>query len=164
MRQDAGIILKSGNFSVPRNFTPELIVDLGTRTLYSTLDYARQYPEAKILSFQTYHPNFLLDENRLAYHDNITFRSFSITEDLDYLIYTEIPFERQIDFIKVDLDGLEKNILKSGGRWSQNTRFIKARLTNYDYKEAKSDLHKLGFYSAAMHDGHSFYVIGERID
>jgi len=157
-------VSKLGSFSIPKNFNPELIIDFGLRTLYSTLEYATQFPEAQILSYTRNMPNFLLDKSRLAYHDNVELRVFSGQDSLDDMIYEIIPFERQIDFIKLDLAGYEKNIIKSGGRWANNTKFIKARLTDYDYKEAKADLIKLGFYSAAMHDGYSFYVIGESID
>lgn len=159
-------VSRLGNFSVPKNFVPKLIVDLGIRTKFSTLEYATQFPKAQILSFSSPNSNFLLDHNDLAYHDNIRLSYLPMEQfiDLDNLIYSIIPFERQIDFIKMDLVGREKNILKNGGRWAKNTRYIKARITNYDYQEAKDDLAALGFYSAAMHDGYSFYVVGEMME
>ncbi len=165
MRQDAETVSRLGNFSVPKNFVPELIVDLGIRTRFSTLEYARQFPQAKILSFSMQNSNFLLDYNDLTYHDNVSLYYLPTYQyiDLDKLLYTKIPIESQIDFIKLDLNGKEKDILKEGGRWANNTRYIKAKITDYDYHEAKNDLYKLGFYSAAMHDGSSFYVIGESI-
>jgi hypothetical protein len=164
MRRDVGTVLKSDSFRIPRNFIPQLIIDFGIRAYYSTLDYNMQFPGAEIISFNYNTPNFLLDKCNLAYYDNIKFKSFSLRDNIDDIIYREIPYERQIDFIKFDIDGLEKNIFKAGGRWAKNTKYLKARLTNYDYKEAKADLHKLGFYSAAMHDGARFYVIGEAIE
>lgn len=164
MRQDAEIATRSGSFSIPRGFNPELIIDVGTRTKFSTLEYAMKYPEAKILSFSADMSNFLRDFSVLTYHDNVTFRHLSKKADLDDMIYKEIAKEEQIGFIKFDVSGLEKKYIKNGGRWAVNTKYLKARLTDYNYQEAKSDLRRLGFYSAAMHDGYNFYVIGERID
>lgn len=165
MKQDAEIALKEDNFSIPRGLVdPKLIIDVGNRTKFSTLDFYRKFPDSKILSFSNESSNFLLDFSYLAYHDNITFRRLLPYHDLDLQIYKEIPPETEIDFIRFDVPGLEKKYIKDGGRWAVNTRYLKAKLTDYDYQEAKYDLRRLGFYSAAMHDGHSFYVIGERID
>jgi hypothetical protein len=164
MRHVAATVSKPGNFSIPRGFDPGLIIDVGARTKFSTLEYAMKYPEAKIISFSRDKSNFLRDFTEVTYHDNVTFRYLPEDADLDYLIYKEISKETQIGFIKFDLFGLEKKYIKNGGRWAVNTKYLKARLTDYNYQEAKSDLRRLGFYSAAMHDGYSFYVIGERID
>ena len=155
---------QANSFSIPRRLNPDLIVDVGNRTFFSTQEYAYRFPEARILSFSRDMSNFLSDNSGLAYHDNVTFRYLIKEADLDKLIYKEISFETQISFIKFDIGGLEKKYIKDGGRWAVNTKYLKARLTDYDYQEAKSDLRRLGFYSAAMHDGHSLYVIGERID
>lgn len=165
MRPDVGIASKPDSFRVPKNFTPKLIVDIGIRSRFSTLDYALQFPEAKILSFSNDMRNFLTDHNDLAYHDKIIFRFLPLhsMNHLDFYIFREIAEDEQIDFLKMDVNGKEYRFLKEGGRWALNTKFIKVRLTDYDYNEAKSDLYRLGFSSAAMHDGFHFYVIGERI-
>ncbi len=166
MRQDAVTVSKSDSFKIPRNFDPKFILDIGIRTKFSTLGYASVFPEAKILSFSNDMSNFLADHQSLAYHDNIKLRFLPLhsMNHLDFYVYKEIPHEQQIDFVRMDIGGKEYRFLKEGGRWAINTKFIKVRLTDYDYIEAKSDLYRLGFDSAAMHDGSHFYVIGERID
>ncbi len=161
--RDAEIVSKAPEWTIPRNFKPNLIVDLGVRTKFSSLQFAMLFPEAKILSFESDRSNFLLDQKLLAYHDNVVYKYFDLGYfDLDTLIYNNISEYASIDFIKIDVQGKEKNIFKNGGRWANNTKYLKAKLTDYNYKEAKEDLRNLGFTPYAMFADGIFYVMGEK--
>jgi len=162
MKPDAEIVSRRGEWNLPRNFKPNLIVDLGVRTKFSSFQFAMMFPEAKILSFESDRSNFLMDKSLLAYHDNICYKYFDLGYfDLDTLIFDNIPNTAKIDFIKIDVRGKEKNIFKNGGRWPKNTKYLKAKIVDYDYKEAKEDLRKLGFTPYAIFADGNFYVLGE---
>ena len=165
MRQDVEIVSsRDRNFSIPRNLKPKTIFDVGFRTIFTTRDYLRKYPDSTIFSLQGDNANFLLDKNSLGYHDNVVFKYVDLhTLDLDEFIFDNAKYDK-IDFMKLDVNGEEKRILKNGGYWANFVDYIKVRLFDYDYKEAKRDLRTLGFIPFAMHDGYDFYVIGENLN
>lgn len=165
MRPDAVTISRRARHGYSE-VNPSLILDVGFRTKASSLDLHAKFPQARILSHQYDPSNFLADKTYLAYHDRITFKSFdpsSFSFHLDQLAFANVERWGEVDFINLDVQGLEKNIFRSGGNWPDTVKFIKARLgEDYDYRDAKNDLRQLGYKANAMYDNSWFYVVGTK--
>lgn len=162
MRRDAATI--SNLVNKKRDFKPKLILDVGKQTKLSSLALHQTFPDAKILSYQYDHANFLVDSTYLAYHDKIIFKYFNINSfHIDDMVFGMVDRDATVDLMILDVNGKEKDILKFSGMWVENTQKIKVRLSpDYDYEEAKKDLSLLGFHSYAIYDNESFFVTGER--
>jgi hypothetical protein len=164
MKQDAEIVSKRVKSAMPgRFYNPSFIVDIGQRTRFTTQEFATIYPKAKIFSVQFDIPNFLVDQNALAYHDNVIFSQGENPFNIDEFAFVNFAGDEEIDYLSIDLDGYEKEFFTYYELWAKMTKAVKARLgDDYHYNTAKADLAKLGFKTWAMFNGISFYVIGER--
>jgi len=68
----------------------------------------------------------------------------------------------EIDYLKMDIEGAERDVLRSGGQWPERVRSLKVELHDqYTVEEAFEDLAKLGFV-CERDDKHWACVVARR--
>ncbi len=68
-----------------------------------------------------------------------------------------------MDYVKVNIEGSEPAVLRSGGRWPESVSAITVSVhADYDANDASADLRKLGFMAVAGDD--RYRVCGIRRD
>jgi FkbM family methyltransferase len=153
---------------------PKVIIDLGAYAGYTAFDFAERYPTARIIAIEPDKSNFAL--LRMNLHDpkifalnvaiSSNFGMYAMSSEehnakriipsdtgdvsattLDYLMQTyKIS---QIDYIKFDIEGTEKLILKSDGLWWAATKSFKVEVhEGYSVAECREDIEKRGFKTA----------------
>jgi len=72
---------------------------------------------------------------------------------LDALLDSFAP-NQTVDYLKVDIEGGERELFRVGGRWSERVRVLKVEVHEpYSVTECIADLSRLGF-SASPDEGH----------
>jgi FkbM family methyltransferase len=67
-----------------------------------------------------------------------------------------------VDYVKMDIEGAEREVLRRNTEWAQRVRFIKVELHGeYSRQECRDDLQGLGF-EATVDSGHNLCVMGFR--
>lgn len=161
----------------------KIIVDLGAYVGYTAYDYLSLFPHSEVLAIEPDQENFDL-MNRNLFDDYRVYATYgaisnytgtgSLTGDAfnakkliagDAIdVYTLDDFigreHKTIDFIKFDVEGEEKNILKHGGEWPYKTKCVKVEVHNdYSIEECSEDLQRLGFMTQ-LDESHGQCVIG----
>ena len=68
----------------------------------------------------------------------------------------------RIDFVKMDIEGTERSVLREKTEWAQRVQCIKAELhRGYTKAECIADLERLGF-RAREDMSHNLCVVGDR--
>jgi len=79
---------------------------------------------------------------------------------IETLCNTYLP-GREIDFVKMDIEGAERSVLKQNTAWAHRIRCIKIELHGYEKRECIADLNNLGI--KALPDArHPDAVVGAR--
>jgi FkbM family methyltransferase len=124
------------------------VVSAGIWTRDGTVSYARRDGREvshSILSSE-------IDETATATADSITVASLLST----------CGIEGEIDYVKMDIEGAERDVLKEGHAWAARVRVIKVEIhPPYTLDECQSELAALGFQTRAQH-GRCTYVTGTR--
>jgi hypothetical protein len=77
---------------------------------------------------------------------------------LDALLDSLAP-NQTVDYLKVDIEGGERELFRAGGSWSERTRVLKVEVHEpYSVSECIADLSRLGF-SATPDEGHWATVV-----
>ena len=80
---------------------------------------------------------------------------------LDTVLESVLPNET-IDFLKVDIEGAEQNLLTAGGNWVERVRLLKVETHEpYSVAACLRDLGRIGF-SARPDDAHWAAVVAHR--
>ena len=67
-----------------------------------------------------------------------------------------------VDYVKVDVEGAERELLRDGGGWAEEVRCLKVELHGeYSVEECEADLRRLGF-DAWQDPDHWACVVGRR--
>jgi hypothetical protein len=62
--------------------------------------------------------------------------------------------EQPIDFVKMDIEGAERELLKAGGEWTQNVRCVKVEIhPPYSLSECLNDFQRLGMRAVVERSG-----------
>ncbi len=154
---------------------PKFILDLGANIGLSMIDYMTRWPDCFVYGIEMDKENYdiawanlkksnlnncynllniaVAGQIGLRFYDNTlepnSYR-FSdsgesvLAEDIDTII-NFLEEDDIIDFIKMDIEGAEKEVLKSGGHWPYRTKYIRVELHDYEPIEAANDLSFLGF-------------------
>jgi len=69
--------------------------------------------------------------------------------------------DRMIDYVKMDIEGAERQVLKENTEWMAHVRCIKVELHDYQKEECIADLRQLGLQTLAD-TNHWTTVIGIR--
>jgi FkbM family methyltransferase len=163
---------------------PKMIVDLGSNAGYTIMDFADRYPTTHVLGAELDTDNYLTAlSNTSRYGTRVEIERCAILDYDGQCSYAgaasnayiatigegtpcwtlDTFLERhkvtQIDYLKIDVEGAEASILKSGGRWPSITKQVSVELHNYDEIDAKSDLVKLGFF-VTKHPTHPSAMTG----
>lgn len=149
-----------------------LIVDLGANAGYTTYDYFTNF-DAKIIAVEPDKENYallLLNMNGCVNVElenvavsNVTGYGTMIGEaynarklsleggevqvvTLDDIVWRNIKDRKPIDFIKFDIEGAEREVIKHGGDWVKLTRNLVVELHDgYSKEECRQDLENYGF-------------------
>jgi FkbM family methyltransferase len=82
---------------------------------------------------------------------------------LDTLLDSVAP-NQTVDYLKVDIEGAERELFKGGGTWTERVRLLKVETHEpYSVDECIDDLSRLGF-SAFADGGHWAAVVARRTD
>jgi len=165
---------------------PDCIVDLGAYVGYTATDFAWKFPSATIIALEPNKQNFDRMKNNIwvaGFEPNILavnagigarggrgyvvgghFNAMQVVPDDhgDIMIWGIDFFENfPVDYMKMDIEGAEKEILKRQSGWADNIKCIKVELHNYDLGEAWNDLEAIGF-EVHRYENHPECLVGER--
>lgn len=157
---------------------PKTIIDVGAYVGYTTIDLKNLYPDSYIIAIEPDEENYktLLENVSRAYPNggwgsarcaiwNYSgygrlrgehFNAKQIELGANVRVYTldnivEVYELEKIDYIKLDVEGAEKDILQLGGKWVDMTSYIKVEVhEEYYVSQCIADLNLLGF--AAVQD------------
>lgn len=164
-----------------------IIFDLGSYVGYTPIDLQELYPNARVIAVEPDWGNFKtmvlnvavrkFDIPMLNYavscHDGFcdvrgeAFNAKQVDHSLNGTIRAitidslmSLTGVYSIDYIKMDIEGLERNILKTPAKWPSVTKAIKVELHNgYTTGQCANDLTELGF-SCASDYSHGNAVFG----
>jgi len=167
---------------------PKHIVDLGSHAGYTLVDFADLYPTATITGAEMDFDNWVMaikntgrygsrvrvDRRAIADHDGecayvgVATNAYSVVEGVGTPCSTLDSFlaawhVTAVDYLKIDVEGVEASILKGGGAWPQITRQVSVELHGeYGVMEAAADLNALGFAEVYGHPTHPSAVVAWR--
>ncbi len=155
----------------PSGTYPRMIFDMGAYVGYTSYDYWKRYPSARIFALEPdvynfdlllknlYGTSVVAESKALVYNRYITgyidqslapnAKRFVENPTVSAVPTTDLELlygEAYVDFLKLDIEGAEREILKRGGNWVDRTGCINVEVHN-DYlpEEAIHDLEDLGF-------------------
>ena len=76
-------------------------------------------------------------------------------------LISNLPSDSLVDYIKMDVEGAEKSLLRSNTEWTKRVACLKVELHGYPPSDCMSDLERLGF-TAWRDDWHPHCVVGMR--
>jgi FkbM family methyltransferase len=158
----------------PDDLNPEYILDLGANIGLTMIDYLIKFPDCKVQGIELDHDNFIeahtnlknfgepqrwglfwagiSDHDGLCGIEKINSLSNKISDgNTNQCISIDTLFKMcyfpRIDYIKMDIEGSEKNILKdTSAYWPDITKCINAEVHgSYTKEECENDLIRLGF-------------------
>ena len=171
---------------------PALIVDLGASIGITALDLAKRYPSAHIVAVEMDAASVALcTENLAPLGDRVTVVGAAIADHDGTVAYTttgdpahhavanagegqataitldtllqHTASGRVVNYLKINIEGSESAVLRSGGRWAESVGAITVIVHGgYRTEEAAGDLRKLGFMAVA--DDDRYRVCGTRHD
>ncbi len=161
-------------YSIPSNYlkNPHTIIDLGAHVGFTSVFYSLQYPDSKVYSVEASKKNFnilkenvktfenitainkviypsdgqiLFDDSGVSYNTKISSKG-DLMESISMNTLMNTYNIEKIDLIKIDIEGAEKELLKSNNSWLEITDNIIIELhLPYDIDELKSDLGNFDF-------------------
>ena len=149
------------------------IIDLGANVGLTTADYASRYPKATIIAVEMDDENAAMAvRNTATYRDRVTVIQaaawweetrlsytreagdewgFAIGERGDHEVATVtlvdlIEKYGPVDFIKMDIEGAEREVLSKNTAWASAVRSIQVEIHEpYTMEQCEHDLRELGF-------------------
>lgn len=179
-----------GKFHLPP-FEPAVILDLGSHIGTTIAHFAYLYPKARIYGVEMDAENFALCRRNIApwsercqilhaavaasdgessYDPNIGIHHWGYrigegsqpveTQSIDNL-FARFELNR-VDYLKMDIEGTEADLLQAGGKWTRRVRTLKVETHKpYTPADAIEDLEALGFV-CKPDVRHKACVLGER--
>ncbi len=171
--------------------TPHGILDLGANIGLTMAYFACRYPHAHVLGVELDADNVALARrNVAAWADRCEVIHAAVWRDDGVVHYGGWPggtsgyqvtgesqgtpvramsigtllseYSGQVDYMKVDIEGAERELLQAEGDWAKNVRCLKVELHgDYTSDECEADLRRLG-YETRPHSHRWSYVIGMR--
>lgn len=159
------------------------ILDLGSNVGFTIAHYATLFPEAQIIGVELDQSNALLcSENIRSYGDRCSLVRgaawvsdgqvfYDGDEEWGFHVSSNGPHSRRvqafsmntllrmfreqpIDFVKMDIEGAERELLKAGGEWTQNVRCVKVEIhPPYSLSECLNDFQRLGMRAVVERSG-----------
>lgn len=161
------------------------IIDLGANVGYTTYDYYERF-DSNIIAVEPDRQNFALlllnmngcvgvemencaVSNCSGYGTMIgeayNARKLSLTGGeievklLDDIVWTHIRDKKEITFIKMDIEGSEREVIQHGGDWVELTRCLKVEVhDDYSVEECAKDLDRCGFIVENVR-GHNYALL-----
>ena len=158
-------LAKEYDITVP--FNPKIIIDLGANVGYASVLFANRFPDAKIFAVEPDENNFLTAKKNVAPYKNITLVKAAVWDkneliqlvdngegEAAYMVkagngehtvkaYTikeikELMNTNEIDLLKIDIEGSEKEIFENGyEEWLPDTKIVIVE-THDRYKKGTS--------------------------
>lgn len=171
--------------------TPRVILDLGANIGLTMAYFSCRYPYARVLGVELDADNVALARRNTAAWANrcevihaavwrndgvVHYRGWpggtsgyqvtGVTEGTPVRAVSIATLLReyggQVDYMKVDIEGAERELLQDGADWATDVRSIKVELHgDYASDECEADLRRLG-YKTRTHSHRWSYVIGVR--
>jgi FkbM family methyltransferase len=166
-----------------------VIIDLGANIGLTAADYASRYPRATVFAVEMDHDNAAMAvTNTATYGDRVTVINaaawwevttlsyaaeageqwgFSISERGDHEVATVavadlVERHGPIDFLKMDIEGAESEVLTKNTMWAPSVRTIQVETHQpYTVEQCEHDLGALGFVTK-RHRAHPDSVNGTR--
>ncbi|HET6868876.1 MAG TPA: FkbM family methyltransferase [Solirubrobacteraceae bacterium] len=175
----------------PELGTPQVILDLGANIGLTMAYYAYCYPHARVLGVELDADNVALARrNTAAWANRCEVIHAAVWQNDGVVHYRGWPggtsgyhvtgltegtpvramsirtllreYGGQVDYMKVDVEGAERELLQNGVDWADNVRCLKVELHgDYASDECEADLRRLG-YKTRPHSHRWSYVIGLR--
>jgi FkbM family methyltransferase len=173
----------------PERISPGTILDLGANIGITTAYLATRYPEAQIVAVELDSANASLcrrnvaswadrcavveaavwhEDGRLSYAPGAVGREYDAavspegSEQADAISLNTLVGGDGIDYVKMDIEGAEENVLRTNTEWADRVRSIKVEVHNqYTLQDCLADLIRLGF-RAHTGDRHAASVVGIR--
>jgi FkbM family methyltransferase len=153
---------------------PRLVVDLGSNIGTTVAHFAQLWPDATIVGVELDPENARLARANVArFGERCTIVQAAIAAADGELRYTPSPGEEwgyragaagtsvvpalsletlvaglpcDVDYLKVDVEGAEAEVFRTGGDWANHVRVLKCEVhPPYTVDEARADLERLGF-------------------
>jgi FkbM family methyltransferase len=169
--------------SVPRDAT--LILDLGANIGTTAGDFAHRFPRAQIVAVELDHATAELCRlNTRAWEGRIEVVEAAVWSESGEIKYSLEADEHWgasvtqegvlsaraltiddllvghrggVDFLKIDIEGAERSVIKHPGDWVDRVRVMHVELHGYPIDECISDLERIGF--AASPDSHHWTAV-----
>lgn len=175
----------------PELATPQVILDLGANIGLTMAYFAWRYPRARVVGVELDADNVALARRNTAAWANRCEVIHAAVWSSDGLVHyggwpggtsgyqvthttegTPVravsiatllrEYSGQVDYMKVDVEGAERELLQDGTDWANKVRCIKVELHgDYASDECEADLRRLG-YETRPHSHRWSYVIGLR--
>lgn len=176
----------------PPGMKPDTILDLGANIGMTMAHFAVLYPRARMIGVELDADNAALcRENVRPWADRCTLvegavwtadgqvtyerrrgleQGFHVADERGNAMAPAITLNTllarhgwdQVDFVKMDIEGAEEEVLRRGTEWAERVRSIKVEVHgSYTVGDCASDLRALGF-ETRVDDRHWAAVIGQR--
>jgi FkbM family methyltransferase len=161
----------------PDDLDPKVIVDLGAHIGTAVADYAHRYPDAYVVGVEPDEDNAeLARENVAAFGERVRIIRAGVSGTRDALRYRrdgdvgvrtltldsilrQAGVDATVDYLKMDIEGDEREVLRAGGRWTSRVRCLKVELyRGYTVEQAKEDVRNLGLFPYVDAKHHSCIV------
>lgn len=165
--------VERGYHRPPSFYNPRTILDLGANVGLTLRDFGDRFPETTIAGVELDHANYEIARHnirdypkvwvvwgavamwngRCDYNRGAASNAFQVGPEAGGSVpcrtldgWVELLFPTGVDYVKVDIEGMEKNVFKAGGEWPRRVRFLSVE-THYGYEpaEAMEDLTRLGY-------------------
>lgn len=152
---------------------PEAIVDLGAYVGYTTLDFIDQYDDCFVLAVEPDLSNFhmlcqhientkkqpyvtvdnsaIWNYNGRGRLDGDAYNAKTLTKGAMVRVLTidnllQFFGLEKVDYLKMDIEGSEREVLRDGGNWVNKVKCIKVEVHGeYTVDECITNLHSIGF-------------------
>jgi FkbM family methyltransferase len=175
----------------PELGSPQVILDLGANIGLTMAYFACRYPQARVLGVELDADNVALARRNIAaWRNRCDVIHAAVWRSDGVVHYRGVPggtsayqvtataegtpvravsiatllreYHGQVDYMKVDIEGAERELLRDGTDWATKVRCVKVELHgDYASDECEADLRRLG-YNTRPHSHRWSYVIGLR--
>ena len=182
--------VRAGYHRPPPNIHPRTILDLGCHAGLTLIDFADRFPPAHIWGVEMDFSNFNTARINAGWMPNVKVIHSGIATWVGYCDYeggasnayriTGMgPNHRApvttidalmasegiaaVDFMKVDIEGMEAQVFKQTAMWPYVVQCVKAELHgDYSVDEAQFDLRKLGYTKIEIDSAHPACIVARR--
>lgn len=184
-------VIKHEEYALPDNIQPKVIIDAGANVGFSTLYFARKYPEAIVIAVEPDVSNFQMLQantkgcknihpvNAALWNENVPVHlsgeknsDFQVSLEGDGSTVDGITFDELLnkysvnyaDVVKIDIEGAEKEVFESSDLWIDRIGMIVIELHDR-FKPGCTESVKraaASFESTWEHGENTFFLRGNR--